>query len=129
MAVLGLPAVGTGVREGATGREERSAVQEAARARHDVKMAAISKAKEIFLAIDPRNAPPAPGHPPGLYCLQDCCGTLLPREIMGDLHAPVEALRNLQLEGQLAGRVSAAWGALQFNVELTVSCPNTVFML
>ena len=92
-----------------------------------MKIAAILKAKEIFPAIDPRSAPLASGHPPGLYCLQDCCGFLLLGEIMGDLHAPVEALRNLQLKGQLAGRVAAAWGALQFNVDLWVSCPNTLF--
>ncbi|KAG0569467.1 hypothetical protein KC19_6G092600 [Ceratodon purpureus] len=45
---------------------------------------------------------------------------------MGDLQAPMEWLRRMNSTGELAGKVSAAWGALQFDPELADSLPLPV---
>ncbi|KAG0625061.1 hypothetical protein M758_2G024800 [Ceratodon purpureus] len=45
---------------------------------------------------------------------------------MGDLQAPMEWLRRLNSTGELAGKVSGAWGALQFDPELADSLPLPV---
>ena len=89
--------------------------------RHGVKVAAMSRSREIFPDVDPRLAPAGPGHPPGLYCLQECTGNIVPKEVMGDLQAAAKELQSLDMQGLLAGRVSAAWGALQFNPDVMVS--------
>ena len=91
-----------------------------ARRRFDCIMWARGRARELYPDPDPQTVPKPPGPPPGLYCLVEQSGDIIPLEMLTDLQAATKELRALQEQGHLRGKVAAAWGLLKFTPEIMV---------